>query len=394
MSNYKLVGAMTPSPRTMIYGSIGVSIAFVMELALVPLLLPEIRETLNLSIPELAWVFNAYGLAVAVGVLIGGWVGDHFNTIRVFTLGVLCFAIGSGVVAFADQYSTVIAARVLQGLGGGIFSPLIPILLTRAAPDRPGKVLIIWGSVAGCVATLAPLMYSGIFLGTGWSAAFAFMGLLSLIALAIVWRSSADINNSAKSASKRDYSQLFQSAELWLMMAYVFCTYGCITYYLFRLPLLLTENAFGALDIGLLLSLMWLSFSLVGMYLRNKVDGPLGRRILLSGPVFIAAGLVLALWCEGILCLGASAVLIGVGFATSNAPSTQLILTVAPRDMSALSASLDITFARLGGVVVVSILAENFFDFAVPATTLLLAVAFLCALKATKTVQQRALATG
>ena len=77
--------SMVPTPsRRAVIGPITASVAFVMELTLVPLLLPAIQLQFGLSVGQLAWVFNSYGIAVAVGVLLGGWCGDAFKTERVF----------------------------------------------------------------------------------------------------------------------------------------------------------------------------------------------------------------------------------------------------------------------------------------------------------------------
>ena len=59
-----------------IAGPIAANIAFVMELTLVPLLLPAIQQQFGLSVSELVWVFNAYAIAVAIGVMLSGWSGD------------------------------------------------------------------------------------------------------------------------------------------------------------------------------------------------------------------------------------------------------------------------------------------------------------------------------
>lgn len=371
---------MTVSSRRTIIGSIAVSIAFVMELTLVPLLLPAIQSQFDLSISQLAWVFNSYGVAVALGVLLVGWLGDIFNTKRVFGVGVLFFASGSTLVAFAESYEIIIAGRFLQGLGGGIFSPLVPLLLTRATPHRPGKVLIVWGSVVGYVAAIAPLFYSSFLAGFGWNLVFEIFAVVSIIAIAIVHKSGTTDQPALFTNTRPSFSKLFGSRDLWVMFAYVFCTYGSITYYLFRLPLWLSENQFQLVSIGLKLSILWLSFSVASTVLRNQVDAPHVRKILLAAPVFIASAFLLAYFCHEGACLTFSSILVGFGLACSNAPSTQLILKFAPKGMSVASVSMDITFARLGGVATVTILAQSMFGYAVLAVLLLCLIAFICAL--------------
>ncbi len=330
---------MTDSSFKAIFGSVAVSIAFVMELTLVPLLLPAIQSQFDLSIGEIAWVFNSYGAAVALGVLLGGWLGDTFNTRRVFSAGVIFFAAGSIVVAVADSYPSIITGRVLQGLGGGIFSPLTPLLLTRATPNRPGKVLIVWGSVAGYVAASTPFFYSNVLAGYGWNLAFLIFAAVSMAALGVMFRSQTWDEPASTSHSRPSYSLLWGARDLWVMSAYVFCTYGSITYYLFRLPLWLSESQYQVVSIGMNLTLLWLSFSIVSTLLRNLVDAPYVRRILLAAPVLIAAGYIFALFSSSVTCLMLASGLVGAGLACSNAPSTQLILKFAPKGLGALAAS-------------------------------------------------------
>ena len=386
MPETNLAGSMSVSSRKAIFGSIAVSVAFVMELTLVPLFLPAIQKQFELSIGLLAWVFNAYGVAVAFGVLLGGWFGDAFDAKKVFGVGVLFFASGSILVAFADSYEVMIVGRVVQGFGGGVFSPLVPLLLTRATPHRPGKVLIVWGSVTGFVAASAPLFYSSVLASYGWNFAFVVFAIVSTAAMVIVLGSHIEDEPASRQKPRPSYSKLFRSRDLWVIFGYVFCTYGSITYYLFRLPLWLSDNQFQVVSIGFTLSIMWLSFSVVSTLLRNRVDAPQVRRILMAAPVFIASGFALAYFCHTITCLTLSSVLVGIGLACSNAPSTQMTLMFAPKRMRAFAASLDITFARLGGVATVALLAQSMFGYAVLVVVLLCFVALLCALATARTL--------
>lgn len=372
------------SPRHAIVGPIAANIAFVMELTLVPLLLPAIQLHFGLSIGELAWVFNSYGMAVALGVLLGGWCGDAFDTRKVFGYGVAFFAAGSLLVAAADSFEALIIGRILQGFGGGIFSPLVPLLLTRALPQKPGRALIVWGSIAGYVAAFAPLFY-GTFLGAyGWSIAFIFIAIIAIIAFLVLQGSQITDDRASYAGSTPGYSALFRARDLWVTFVYVFCTYGSITYYLFRLPVWLSSNEVKAASVGFALTILWLTFSGLSTLLRNMVDSHHIRTIMLAAPLLIFAGFMLSDYNENLFLVVLSSVLVGSGLACSNAPSTQLILRFAPRGMSAISTSLDITFARLGGIATVAILAEAEFLHAVPAILVSCLVAGFCALVASK----------
>ncbi len=352
----KIAGGLFVS-RAMIIGPIAAFIAFVLDLTLVPLLLPAIQSQFGLSVADLAWVFNSYGAAVALGVLFCACFGDTLNIRRIFGWGVALFATGALVSATAQNYETIIAGRLLQGFGSGIFSPLVPIYLTRASPDTPGRALILWGSIAGYIAALAPLLYGHLLGDHSWRIAFVVMATVAASAWVLLIRSQVSQEPEASTSGKRNYWEIFRSRDLLITFAYVFCTYGSITYYLFRLPVWLSENEIGASSIGLFLSVAWLTFSGISTLLRDMVDRHYIHRIMLVAPLFMAIAVLLLFNHQSFLIVGLSSVLIGAGLACSNAPSTQLILRFAPEGLTAVSASLDITFARLGGIATVSTLA-------------------------------------
>lgn len=377
-------GAAVMAPRGLIIGPIAANVAFVMELTLVPLLLPVMQQQLDLSVGDLAWVFNSYGIAVALGVLLSGWCGDVFNTRKIFGLGVAFFAAGSLLVAASDSFEMLIAGRAIQGLGAGIFSPLVPLLLTRASPLKPGRMLIVWGSIAGYVSAFAPLFYGSFFNTFGWNIAFIFIALIAIVALILLTGLQGRDEQAETSPPPKDYFDLFRSRYLWVTFIYVFCTYGCITYYLFRLPVWLSTNEVETASVGFALTVLWLTFSGLSTLLRNMVDGPHIRTIMFASPLLIVAGFLLSHDNENLFLIVLSCVLVGAGFACSNAPSTQLILRFAPKGMSAASTSLDITFARLGGIAMVALLAQAEFTFAIYATGLACLIAAACALMASK----------
>ncbi|WP_245820693.1 MFS transporter [Flavimaricola marinus] len=371
--------ALAASKRSALIAPIVANIAFVMELTLVPMLLPLIQTQFGLTIGGLAWVFNAYGISVALGVLLGGWFGDIFRTTKVFGFGIAVFAAGSLLVAMADSVQLLIVGRILQGLGGGLFSPLVPLLLTRASPAKPGRVLILWGSIAGYCAAFTPLIYGSTLADQGWQIAFLAIAITALAALFILYVASASVDSVPKSRSKNNLSKLLRNHKLSATFVYIFCTYGSISYFLFRLPIWLSGNDFMAANTGLVLSVLWLTFSGMSTLLRNWVDSPNLGRIMMMAPLLIAAGVLLSSFYDQLIPLLFSSVLVGSGLACSNAPSTQLTLRFAPNGMSAMATSLDITFARLGGIATVSVLASSDATMAAVSTSVLCLVALFCA---------------
>lgn len=360
-------------------GSIAVSMMFVVELTLVPLLLSSIQNHLDLSFGKLAWIFNSYGFCVALGVIGAGWFGDTMRTTRVFAVGVLLFSMGSLMAAFAESFNWMLIGRIVQGLGAGVFSPLIPILLTRSSPDQPGRVLIVWGSITGIVAALAPLIYSNMLSDQAYQYAFVFLAVVSLCGLAILMAGSQNDTRQQNSMKLPSFKWMRNAKQLWAVFGYVFCTYGAFTYFLFRFPLTLTENALQFTGIGLLLCIMWLWYSVLSSLLRKHVDGPYLTRIVLIAPILMASGFVILGLTDSLPWLFTSALFVVAGLAFSNSPSTQLILRFAPEQHQSLSSSLDITFARIGGVLTVATLASAPTPIAAIAMVGLSGIGFACA---------------
>ncbi len=119
------------------------SAAFVMELTLVPIVLPLLQTELELTVQELARFYNVYGIAVAIAVLLGGYLGDTLGLLAVYIVGILLFIAGGVILTIAASELTFIMGRIVQGFGGGLFSPIVPVLLTSILSERPGKILII-----------------------------------------------------------------------------------------------------------------------------------------------------------------------------------------------------------------------------------------------------------
>lgn len=347
----------TPSDFRLTVGTIMVSIAFVMELTVLPLLLGTIQEDLGLDVTELAWVFNSYAIAVAVAVLFTGFLGDVFDRRRLFTLGTVLFIVGSVLSAASGDLNGLIAGRIVQGLGGGLFFPLVPVLLTQANETRSGKILMIWGGLVGVVAALLPVLGGAMLSGLGWRSLFLAISAVALVGLPFVALGQSTVRRPRR-LDVPNYRQLFTIPSYWPLLAYIFLTYGSFSYYLFFFPVSWHKQGFDGHSISVLLTCVWVSFATLSFLLRNKVEGIGLRRSLVFAPGLFALCFALAVFDLGNYTLQAlSALLAGAGLACCNSPSTHLLLRLAPNDLRAFSSSLDITFARCGSAVTVAFLS-------------------------------------
>ena len=328
-----------------------------MELTLLPLILAELQRDLSLSLGQLSWVFNTYAAAVALTVLTTGLIGDVVAKRLLFGAGVLLFVIGSVVSAASMDLETLIIGRLMQGIGGGLFSPLVPILLTQTFPNASGRILMIWGGLAGVVATLSPTFGDVLLTTFGWRAIFFTFGLVALLALVLFARGRIAAGQRRR-AGLPDYRAFLSLRGVWLLLVFIFLTYGCFTYFLFYFPIHLEQKGFSTHSIAWVLTAVWASFTAFSFILRDRLDGKGVWFIMMLSPTLLAGGFLMGLLfieMTTALCLGA--IMVGAGLACCNSPSTHLVLKLTPPDLHAFVSSLDITFARCGGVVSVALLS-------------------------------------
>src|SRR5579863_4009717 len=121
--------------------------------------LPVIRVSLHASLSGLEWTVNAYTLAFAVLLLTGSSLGERFGRRRMLLVGITVFTLGSAAAALSPDAGALIAARMVQGMGAAIMTPLTLTILSAAVPaERRGMALGIWGAVGGLAIALGPVV--------------------------------------------------------------------------------------------------------------------------------------------------------------------------------------------------------------------------------------------
>jgi EmrB/QacA subfamily drug resistance transporter len=151
---------------------------------------PTIRSELGGSYAVIEWVTAAYALAMAVGLLTGGRLGDIFGRRRMLLAGMAGFVLASAACAAAQNAAELIGARAVQGLLGAIMLPQVfGLIRDMFAAHEMGKAFGVYGPVMGLSAMLGPIASGGLIslnvLGSGWRAIFAVNVPVGLAALAL-----------------------------------------------------------------------------------------------------------------------------------------------------------------------------------------------------------------
>ncbi|MGW2841268.1 DHA2 family efflux MFS transporter permease subunit [Streptomyces sp. NPDC001493] len=115
----------------------------VLDVSVVNVALPSMRTDLGLSASGLSWVLNAYSIAFAGFMLLGGRAADLFGRKRMFLLGLGLFTAASLAGGLAQEGWQLLAARAGQGLGAAVLAPATLTLLTAALPEGPARVRAI-----------------------------------------------------------------------------------------------------------------------------------------------------------------------------------------------------------------------------------------------------------
>lgn len=141
-----------------------------------------------LAYSTVAWSVTAYTLALATVIPLTGWAADRFGTKRLYMLALALFTAGSALCAAATSIETLIAFRVVQGLGGGMLMPLGMTIMTRAAgPARMGRLMAILGVPMLLGPILGPILGGWLIENASWHWIFLINVPIGVVAVAYAW---------------------------------------------------------------------------------------------------------------------------------------------------------------------------------------------------------------
>ena len=122
------------------------AIMSILDTTVVNVAINTLGRDFHTSLSTIQWIVTGYTLALATVIPLTGWGADRFGTKRLYMISITLFIAGSALSGAAWSAGSLIAFRVLQGLGGGMLMPAGMTILTRAAgPQRVGRVMAIMG---------------------------------------------------------------------------------------------------------------------------------------------------------------------------------------------------------------------------------------------------------
>ena len=374
--------------------------------------LKTIGKDLDATLAELQWITNGYLLLLASLILLGGALGDRIGRRRVFVIGVVWFAVASVLCGVAPDPATLIAARVLQGVGGALLTPgslaIIESVFARA--DR-GRAIGAWSGLGSIAAAIGPFVGGGLVQYANWRWIFLINAPIAVVTVLVAYKYVPETRAASEGrfdflgavprrtlprrshlladrvplvvgaarpghrgrgrrvvhrrrapvtppddAARHVRSRNFSAANAMTLLVYA--ALGAITFFL--VIDLQTVLGYGALKAGL----ATLPLTVIMLLLAAR-GGALGARIgpripMTVGPIVMAVGVawLSLVGADTSYWLGVlpPVCVFGLGLALMVAPLTMTVLAAAPDERAGIASGVNNAVARAGSLLAVAAL--------------------------------------
>ncbi len=142
----------------------------ILDVTVINVAVPVVGRELSASLTGIQWITDGYTLVFAGLLLTAGALGDRLGNRRIFCTGVVVFVIASAGCGLAQSTVSLVAARLVEGLGAALIVPGSLALLQQSypAPEDRSRAFGLWGSMAGIAASAGPLVGGLLVTTVGW----------------------------------------------------------------------------------------------------------------------------------------------------------------------------------------------------------------------------------
>jgi EmrB/QacA subfamily drug resistance transporter len=210
--------------RLLILGICSMSLLIVgLDATIVNVALPSIHASLHATVSELQWTIDAYTLVLACLLIAAGSAADRVGRRRTFQTGLVVFSLGSLLCALAPSIELLLAARVLQAVGGSMLNPVALSIIRNVFEDprERAQAIGIWGGVFGLSMVLGPILGGALVDSVGWRAVFLVNLPVGMLAIAL----TAAFVAESRAARARRFDPL---GQLLVIAALASLTYAII----------------------------------------------------------------------------------------------------------------------------------------------------------------------
>jgi EmrB/QacA subfamily drug resistance transporter len=390
----------------------------ILDSTVVNIALPAMKRSLHAEVGTLQWIVSGYTLTLAAFLLAGGSLGDRFGRRKLFVIGVAWFAAASALCGVAPNAGVLVAARVLQGIGGALLAPAsLAIIQASFRPDDRARAIGAWSGLGGLATAAGPLVGGYLLAVASWRWVFyinlpmavtvvvvavrhvpessdptisgpvdrlgAALGVVVLSGLSyglieganLGWASPAIVASllaaglgavafwfvERRAADPQLPLQLFRVRQLSAANAVTFLMYAALSGALFLLPTeLQLVQRYSALESGL--SLLPVTVIMLVLSPRSaRLAARIGPRLQMSaGPLLAGLGLVLLTRAAGggdyATDVLPAVIVFGLGLAVCVAPLTATAIGASPADHAGVASAINNVVARSAGLIAVAVL--------------------------------------
>ncbi len=153
--------------------------------------LPVIQRELHATTAQTQWVIEGYALFLSALILVGGALGDLYGRRRMFSIGIVIFALSSIACGLAASPAQLIIARCIQGVGGAIATPGSLALLSAAYEgEARGRAIGMWSGFSALTSAVGPVLGGWLTQNYSWRYVFFInipiaIGVLLILAFAV-----------------------------------------------------------------------------------------------------------------------------------------------------------------------------------------------------------------